>query len=141
MGRHCKHDAFNSLSKQSTFKECTVGLQQYSAKFYKYYSTTDAKKEFLEVFKEEDRKRRKERSYANAQDEVEIATNKMVSKEAKRLGQMAEDERDSDIPDSQESVKTSTSEESSSSTLTTNYHPLRTLNYDLVESSVSSDNI
>ncbi|CAO3610145.1 unnamed protein product [Mucor hiemalis] len=132
-------DAFNNLTKQSTFKECTVGLQQYSAKVYKYYSTTDAKKDFLEVFNEEDRKRRKERSYANTQDEIEIATNKMLSKEAKMRGQMTEDERDSDIPNSQESAKTSTSEESSSSILTTNYHPLRTLNYDLVESSVSGD--
>lgn len=63
----------------------------------------------------------------------------MVSKEAKRLGQMAEDERDSDLPNTQESDKTSTSEESFSSTVTTNYHPLRTLNYDLVECSVSGD--
>lgn len=58
---------------------------------------------YLNESTKKNRQRRKERSYINAQDEVEIATNNMVSKEAKRLGQMAEDERDSDLPNSQES--------------------------------------
>lgn len=71
-------------------------------KVLQIFSTTDAKKEFLKVFNEEDRTRQKGRSYANAQDEIEIATNKMLSKEAKMRGQMTEDKRGSDIPDSQE---------------------------------------
>jgi hypothetical protein len=97
-------DAFQCLSKQTEYKEHTAGLKQYSAKLYNYYKSNDVETEFRNVFKQEHNKTEILESRTDAQDQLEIAANKMVSKEARKMGRLAEENQDSedDIPNSQE---------------------------------------